>query len=151
MDLFGLGAALAPGVTKLVGDIANRILPAEKMSEADKLRLQAEVQLAVMSADWRQVESEFSDRASARNLAASDVARGNAFTNVLAATVRPAWGYWCMGVVTILVAGKTANMIDPSPEILSLVTDIVKSVLFFFFGGRTVEKVTNAIVKRVKQ
>src|SRR5216683_5748755 len=92
-----------------------------------------------MKADWAGIDKEFTDRADARALAKADIAAGNWFTNVLSATVRPFFGYVVMAafftsMVTPLIHGM------PTLVITDIQKEIMLSVIYFFFGGRTVEK-----------
>src|SRR5262245_37926821 len=98
--------AFAPLLMPLIGPVfgvidtvLKRVLPAEKMSEADRMALTQQLQLELMKADWSAAEAEMKDRADARALARADIAGGNAFTGILAATVRPVWGYCALIVV----------------------------------------------------
>jgi len=63
--------------SSLVSDVIRRILPAEKMSEAERLRLEAELQRAIIQADWQRLEKEIEDRISARELAKAELEKGN--------------------------------------------------------------------------
>lgn len=135
-------AALIPmligPVSDLLGGILKRLWP-EKMSESEKMQLTTALQLELLKYDWSAVEKEYQDRASARDLAAKDVEKGNWFTNVLAATVRPFFGY----VVMAAFFASWVTPYIPGAPVLA-VTDIQKeimlSVIYFYFGGRTVEK-----------
>ena len=122
---------MAPIFTLLAGllpDVIKRVLPAEKMSEAEAAKLQADMTLELLKQDWSKVEAEYEDRASARQLAAADIAKGNALTGVLAACVRPAWGFGALAMVAwSVLAGH---------EINAPLQDIIQTVLFFYFGGR---------------
>lgn len=138
-------------VASLLDTVLTRILPGVKMSEEDKTKLANEMQLAVMKQDWSGIEKEFQDRADARALATKDVERGNAFTNILAATVRPAYGFWGLAILTLLVIGKQIHVIEPDAATMALVQDVVKTVISFYFGGRVVEKVTSTITDALKR
>jgi len=127
----------------LVNGILKRVLP-EKMSEAEKAQLQQQLSLELMKADWSQVAAEFKDRADARALAAIDVARGNAFSNILAATVRPVWGYATLIVVAYPYLAGALHW--PAVTIDDSTKDIVQMVIMFYFGGRTIEKVLPLIM-----
>lgn len=50
-------------IASLVSDVIRRILPAEKMPEADRTKLEAEIQLAVMQQDWSRFEKEIEEKA----------------------------------------------------------------------------------------
>lgn len=124
----------APILNSVLPGVLNRILPAEKMSELDKAKLQIEIMGQLAAADWQQVKAEYDDRNSARLLAEKDIAGGNAFTSFLAATVRPAWGF---GALALVIYNVVAHF-----PIDSNLRDIINTVLFFYFGGRTIEKIT---------
>jgi siderophore synthetase component len=146
-DIAPYGQAIA-SVSDLVGGVLKRLWP-EKMSEFDAAKFKQEMALALMQDQGQQVVQEFADRADARALAKADVEKGNWFTNVLSATVRPVFGYAAMTAFGIplgirygaalmghaldaaLIEQLTPNQIEK---------EIILTVIYFFFGGRTVEK-----------
>jgi holin (3TMs family) len=137
-DIAPYGAAIS-SVSDLLGGVIKRIWP-EKAAEIDKLKLQAATAEFIATQEGQAALNEFADRASARTLAAADVAKGNWFTNVLAATVRPFFGYVVMGAfiaswVPALIPGGQ-NFV----EITDIQKEIMLTVIYFFFGGRTLEK-----------
>jgi hypothetical protein len=131
---------LLPVLGDVVRDVLRRVLPAEKISESERLRIETEVQTHLLDQDWKSIEAEYQDRSNARQLAQVDIARGNAFTGMLAAMVRPAWGFGALA----LVAAAVFNGYD----IPNGIDDVLELVIIFFFGGRTIEKITPAIVSR---
>ena len=136
-DIAPYGQAIA-SVSDLVGGIIKRIWP-EKMSELDAAKIKQATQEFMLTAEGQSAMNEFADRASARALAAADVSRGNAFSNVLAATVRPVWGYCALIVVAYPYLAGALSW--PAVTIDGPTKDIVQTVIMFFFGGRTIEKV----------
>jgi hypothetical protein len=125
-------------VSDLVSGVIKRIWP-EKAAEIDKLKLQQEVTLFLATQEGQQAMKEYDDRADARKLAASDTAHGNALTTVLSAAVRPIWGLASLVVVAYpYLAGA---MEWPSVTIDDNTKQIVQTVIMFYFGGRTIEKV----------
>lgn len=128
----------------VIDTVIKRILP-EKMSEADRARLAQELQLELMKADWSQAEAAFRDRADARALAAADVAKGNALSNFLAATVRPVWGFASLVVVAYPYLAGALHW--PSVSLDDATKDVVQMVIMFYFGGRTIEKVLPALAE----
>ena len=128
---------------KILPDVVARVLPPEKISEADSAKLQAELTNQIMAQDWQQIAAEYADRNSARNLAAQEIAKGNALTASLAALVRPAWGFGALALVAWNVLG--AHQIDTGLQ------SIVNTVLMFYFGGRVIEKVTPHIAESLKK
>lgn len=142
MDLAPYSGAIS-SVSDLVSGVIKRIWP-EKMSEKDRAELDTTIRLALMQADWGAIEKEYQDRADARALAAKDVEKGNWFTNVLSATVRPVFGYVCMvaflAPLALRVATAATGAKLPDVMLNDIEKEIVLSVIYFFFGGRTVEK-----------
>lgn len=140
MPIPAILATILPG---LISDTVRRVLPAEKMSDVDRARLEQELTLAVMAQDWRAVEAEFADRSNARMLAEKDVAGGNAFTTALSALVRPVWGFGALALVTysVLTGFEIAGALD----------EIVQTVIWFYFGGRVVEKITPHITSAISR
>lgn len=130
---------VAGPLVNIVGDIVKRILPAEKMSEEDRAKLEQELQLAIMKQDWTNVEKEFADRADARALAKADVEKGNWFSNILAATVRPVWGYASLIVVIYPYVAGALGL--PAVALDEATKSIVQLVICFYFGGRSVERI----------
>jgi hypothetical protein len=125
---------LLPMLSNLLPDVLKRVLPAEKMSEEERAKLSQDLTLEIMKADWQQVEAEYQDRNSARDLAKADIAKGNAFTGSLAAIVRPLWG---IGAFVLIAWSVWAEKTISAP-----VQAITETVIMFYFGGRVVEKVT---------
>lgn len=141
-DIAPYGQAIA-SVSDLLNGVLKRVLP-EKMSEADAAALQTQITMELMKQDWGSIEKEYQDRADARALAKADVDKGNWWTNVLSATVRPVFGYVCMAAFILPLALRISGVIigHPAPDIVmnDVEKEVVLSVIYFFFGGRTVEK-----------
>lgn len=124
-------------------DVLKRVLPAEKISETEQARIAQALQTELLKQDWAKIEAEFKDRDSARNLAAQEIAKGNALTASLAAFVRPVWGLGCFALV--------AHSVLTGSAIGQPLQAIVELTLMFYFGGRTLEKVaplTAAVLKK---
>ncbi len=136
--------------TLLIGPVADLLkttinkIWGDKISEAEKMQLQLEMQKAMQEYDWKGIEKEYEDRASARVLAAADVAKGNWFTNILAATVRPFFGYLVMAAffapLTFRIYGSLTGHPLMDISMNGIEKEIALSVVYFYFGGRTVEK-----------
>lgn len=129
---------LLPILSTVLPDALKRILPDERMTEAERATLAQQLQLELMKHDWSQVEAEFKDRDSARNLAAQEIAKGNALTSAASALVRPMWGIGSFA----LVAYSVGFDYDISP----VLEGIIQSVLMFYFGGRVLEKLAPTIM-----
>lgn len=130
-------------VTSIIRDVLKRILPPEKMSEEEKAKLEQELTLAVMQQDWQRFEKEIQDRISARELAKSELEKGNAFTNILAATHRPIWSFVTLGLfVWSIVSGQFGL---PPVELTDIHKSIMQTIIIFYFGGRSIEKAITTI------
>ena len=131
--------ALMGGLPGLVDTIIKRWGPAEKMTEAERAQLAQQMELAMLQRFGSEMEAEYKDRADARALAAVEAAKGNAFTMALSATVRPTWAYASLIVVAYPYLagglGWPAVTIDGATKV------IIQTVIMFYFGGKTVEKV----------
>ena len=121
-------------VCGILPDILKRVLPAEKMTDLERARLTADIQNAVASQNWNELEAAYADVNSARNLAGQDLAKGNAFTGSLSALVRPLWGIGAF-VMTVYYVVSHVPIEPPT-------TGIIETVIGFYFGSRLVEKVT---------
>lgn len=132
---------LLPLLGNLLPGILSRVLPPEKMSEEDAAKIQHELTMTLINQDWNQIQAEYADRNSARVLAAQDIAKGNAFTGMLAAIVRPLWG---IGAFILVVY----SVLYHSP-IDGALQSIITTVLAFYFGGRVIEKVTPHITAAI--
>jgi hypothetical protein len=108
------------------------------MSEEERARLEHELRLEMLRQDWSAVEAEIEDRINARALAQAELLRGNAFTNVLAAVHRPLWSLVTLGLFVANVIGPVLGW--PEFRLGEIERDIMRTVIIFYFGGRTVEK-----------
>lgn len=132
---------ILPFLSQVLPDVIRRVLPAEKISETDRAQIEQQLQLELMKLDWQGVEAEFKDRDSARVLAAQDIAKGNAFTGALSAIVRPLWG---IGAFVLVAYYAIAHA-----PIEAALKDIIQTVIWFYFGGRVIEKVTPMVTGAV--
>jgi len=125
-------------ITDVVNTVIKRFAPAEKMSEEQAARFAHEIQLELVKQNWSALEMEFKDRDSARQLAAADVAKGNAFTNFLAAAIRPMFGFTVLVVFVLMSVGTYFGL--PKLEITQTIAGVMETVIGFYFGMRTGEK-----------
>jgi len=129
---------ILPLLGKLLPDVLRRILPAEKISEAEQAQIAQAMQVELLKQDWQGIEAEFKDRDSARGLAAQEIAKGNAWTSAAAAMVRPLWGVGCF----VLVGYSVLYSYTITPVLQS----IIETVLYFYFGGRVIEKIAPVVM-----
>ncbi len=128
-------------VSDLLTEVFKRVLPPEKMSEKERAEAETQLRLALMQADWTKVEKEFEDRMSARLLAEKELEKGNAFTNMLAAVHRPLWSLTCLLLFAWIVLGPQFGL--PPLALPPLVETVYITVIQFYFGGRTLEKIVS--------
>ncbi|HEA70993.1 MAG TPA: hypothetical protein ENH98_03600 [archaeon] len=117
----------------------------EKMSEQEKLKLERSINTELLSIDFKKMEKEIEDRASARALAKEELKNGTAFTAFLAAFHRPLWSIVCLVIYTWTMISPSFNF--PDIEFTGLHKDVMMTVVIFYFGGRSIEKVF-AVMKK---
>lgn len=129
-------------ISSLVSDILRRVLP-EKMSEEERLKAEKEMTLSLLNADWQRLEKEIEDRVSARALAEKELDKGNALTNIAAAVHRPLWSFAMLGIFIWTLISTQLGL--PAVTLSDVHKDIMQTVIIFYFGGRSVEKVFTTI------
>lgn len=136
---------LLPAITKVVSEVISRFFP-EKMDEAEKKKLEWEIAQATMELDWKVLEKEIEDRVSARKLAGQEGQMGNAWTMMLAALHRPMWSIGCLAIFVWTLIAPALGF--PQIELTDVHQTIIQTVLIFYFGGRTAEKITGKVMKK---
>lgn len=132
-------------ITEVVKITLNRILPAEKMSEAEKASIAAQVEGAIMAQAMERMKAELADIADARKLAASEVQPNDPYIVRLArGLMRPFIGFSVAGVYVFnlllpLVSQFTASAVKPI-ALNAYDYALIGSIFTFLFGLRTVEK-----------
>lgn len=143
-----IGDLIESTVGNVVNRLTDRFLP-KSMSEAEK----AEYQLKMKEAVAEETKLATADMQSARQLASDEAKGAPGWTKILTVTHRPAWSFVVLGLfVWIVIApyigvGVTA-LKDGTMSALQLppfVKEIMKTVIMFYFGGRTVEKALTVI------
>ncbi|MBU2559220.1 MAG: hypothetical protein KJ578_15695, partial [Bacteroidetes bacterium] len=109
-------------------------------------KVETELKLAIMQADWQRLEKEIDDRVSARELAKAELDKGNAFTTLLAATHRPVWSFVVLALFCWSVLSTQLGL--PAIALTDIHKDIMMTVIIFYFGGRSVEKVFTTITSK---
>jgi hypothetical protein len=56
--LIDIGSAVAGPLSKILGDVLNRVLPPEKMSEKDRVQVENQVLLELQKMDWSQLQGQ---------------------------------------------------------------------------------------------
>lgn len=120
--------------------VGNKLLDAflpKNMSEEKKSQFR--IKFAELAS--KEVSKEVEDRVSARLLAQKELARGNSLTNLLAAVHRPIWSLVTLSIFIYSAIGVSLG----GPEVLltPLHKSIMQTVVIFYFGGRSIEKIFN--------
>jgi hypothetical protein len=142
----GLLDFITAPVTGLVKEVVNRVLPREKMSEEEQLKMELALREGLSKLDLSKFEAEVRDRESARLLAEKELERGNALTTTLAAIHRPIWSLVTLLLFVFTVIAKPLGL--PAMELTEIHKSIMQTIVIFYFGGRSVEKVFGEISKR---
>lgn len=124
---------MAEPVSALAAEAIKRALPADKLTEVERIKLEAEVGAAIRSADWPRYEKEAEERGAAREMAVADSAKGGALSHMLSALHRPIWSLVTLGLYAWTVV--TDAVLDQMQR------DVMLAVIAFYFGGRSFEKV----------
>ena len=137
-----LNTLLGPITDIAMRAVSNFIGP-EKMGEKEKLQLENSINKEMVKADWKRMEKEIEDRASARALATNELKSGTVFTSFLAAFHRPLWSIVCLVIYAWTMISPSFGF--PDINFTGLHKDVMMTVIFFYFGGRSVEKVFDII------
>lgn len=129
-------------VGKVVDRLADRFLPSQL---GEKEREELKVEARRIAADELKTASE--DSKSARALATAEAwPQAPSWTRVLTVTHRPAWSY---AALTLFVWTVLAPYIGAGEFSLSEVhSEIMKTVIIFYFGGRSIEKTAELVLKK---
>lgn len=134
---------LVSPITGIVNSIIKRVLPAEKISDFDRVTIENELRKDLEKIDWKKYQSEVEDRASARLLDQKAIEKGNAFTTALSALHRPIWSLGCFAIFAWTIISPQFGL--PSIDLNEMHKGIMQSVIMFYFGGRSIEKVASII------
>lgn len=118
--------------------IADKYLPSS-MGEKEKFEARLEIQKAAIE----EYKTAIADVQGARELAGKESDNAPGWTKVLTVTHRPVWSFAMLGIFGwTVVAPYLGWPIIPLTEIHK---DIMQTVIIFYFGGRSVEKVSEII------
>lgn len=125
-------------VTAIGSKIADKYLPSS-MSEKDKFDARLEIQKIALE----EYKTTIADVQGARELAGKESDGAPGWTKVLTVTHRPVWSFAMLGIFGwTVVAPYFGWPVIPLTEIHK---DILQTVIIFYFGGRSVEKVATTI------
>lgn len=124
--------------TAIGSKIADKYLPSS-MSEKEKFNAQLDIQKLALE----EYKTTIADVQGARDLAGKESENAPGWTKVLTVTHRPVWSFAILGIFGwTVIAPYFGWPIIPLTEIHK---DIMQTVIIFYFGGRSVEKVMTTI------
>lgn len=133
-----IGDIVENTVGKVIDRVLDKYLPST-LGEKEREGIRNETRRLALE-EYRAAVSEVQG---ARDLAASEAAGAPSWTKVLTVTHRPAWSYLTLAVFLWTIIAPYAGF--PSFEITGVHKEIMQTVIIFYFGGRSVEKVTGAL------
>ncbi len=129
-----IGDLITNTVGKVVGKLADKYLPAS-MSESEKEQFQLEAQkLAV-----EEYKTAVQDVQTARELAGKESEGAPPWTKILTVTHRPLWSFAILGIFSWTILAPYLGY--PAFPLSDIHKDIFQTVIIFYFGGRSIEKV----------
>lgn len=125
-------------IGKIVGKLADKYLP-PSMSEKEKSDFQNEAQKLMLE----EYKSALMNVQGARELAGRDGDGAPAWAKVLTVTHRPAWSFIVLGIFVWTVIAPYFKF--PAIPLTEIHKEIMQTVIIFYFGGRSIEKITSAV------
>lgn len=123
-------------IGKAIDGIIGKYLP-PSMSEEKKAEIrQEEVKLAI-----EQYKTSIADAQGARELAAKESDGAPAWTKVLTVTHRPIWSFVMLGIFGWTVVAPYFRF--PVIPLTDIHKEIMQTVIIFYFGGRSIEKIAD--------
>jgi len=133
-----IGDIIESTVGKVARRLADRYLPASMgETEREEFRLKAR-ELAL-----EESRAAVADVNAARSLAGKEGEDAPDWTRVLTVTHRPAWSFIMLGIFLWTVVAPYADF--PVIPLSDIHRDIMKTVIVFYFGGRSIEKATAVV------
>lgn len=133
-----LGDIVQNTIGKVVERIADKYLPSS-VGEKEREEMRNESRRLALE-EYRAAVSAIEG---ARGLAWKESEGAPPWTKVLTVTHRPAWSLLMLAVFLWTILAPYAGF--PSFEMTEAHKDIMQTVIIFYFGGRSVEKVTDAL------
>lgn len=137
-----IGDILESTVGKVVDRLTDRFIPSN-MGEKEREELRCEAKR--IAAEEYKAAAE--DSRNARELAAKEAwPEAPYWTKVLTVTHRPAWSYATLALFAWTVLAPYAGLEDlPLTDVHG---EIMKTVIIFYFGGRSIEKTASIVRKK---
>lgn len=133
-----IGDLIQNTVGKVVDKLADKYLPSS-MSEKEKSDLRIEARKLALD----EYKAAVADVESARLLAGKESESAPAWTKVLTVTHRPLWSFLMLGIFIWTILAPYIGF--PQIPLTGIHKDIMQTVIIFYFGGRSVEKITDTV------
>lgn len=124
--------------TKIGEKVADKYFPAS-MSEKERFDTRLEVQKLALE----EYKTAIADVQGARELAGKESESAPGWAKVLTVTHRPMWSFAMLGIFGWTIVAPYAGF--PQFPLTEIHKDIMQTVIIFYFGGRSVEKVMSTI------
>lgn len=134
-------------ITEAVKLVLNRVLPPEKMSEAERQSVELQVQAAIMAQGMETLKVELADVADARKLAAAEVQPTDPYVVRLArGLMRPYIGFAVASAYIFNLLLPLLSQLFALPPIKPVALNaydyaLIGSIFTFLFGLRSAEKI----------
>lgn len=129
-----IGDLIKNTVGKVVDKIADKFLPAS-MSEKEKAEMRLEAERLALE----EYKTAIADVQTARELAGKESEGAPGWTKVLTVTHRPVWSFLILAVFAWTILAPYLGF--PQIPLTDIHKDVMQTVIIFYFGGRTIEKV----------
>lgn len=133
-----IGDLIQNTVGKVVDKLADKYLPSS-MSEKEKSDLRIEARKLALD----EYKTAVADVESARLLAGKEAESAPGWTKVLTVTHRPLWSFLMLGIFIWTILAPYLGF--PQIPLTGIHKDIMQTVIIFYFGGRSVEKITDTV------
>ena len=133
-----IGDLIKNTVGKVVDKLADKYLPAS-LGEKEKAEFRFEAErLAV-----EEYKVAIADVQTARELAGKESEGAPGWTKVLTVTHRPVWSFLIRAIFVWTILAPYLGF--PLIPLTDIHKDVMQTVIIFYFGGRTIEKVGGAV------
>ena len=133
-----IGDLIKNTVGKVVDKLADKYLPAS-LGEKEKAEFRFEAErLAV-----EEYKVAIADVQTARELAGKESEGAPGWTKVLTVTHRPVWSFLILAIFVWTILAPYLGF--PQIPLTDIHKDVMQTVIIFYFGGRTIEKVGGAV------
>lgn len=123
-------------IGKVFGGLVDKYLPAS-MTEEKKAEFRIEAERLALE----EYKARVADAQGARELAAKESDGAPGWTKVLTVTHRPLWSFAVLGIFGWTVIAPYFRF--PIIPLTGVHKEIIQTVIIFYFGGRSIEKIAD--------